>query len=187
MRKIKKYSNRKLYDTQEKKYISLFQIGELMEAGEQVLVIDNQSGEDITSQIITQILSKKKPDEQLPTDLVFQLLKRGGDTLGGYLKKTGSLWHNAVTFAEDEIEKIIASLLKNEDQSDKDDKGATLELIGKTEKIKSWIGEKVDQRITEALRLMKVATREDLEKLSSQVEGLTRKVENFETHHRKDT
>lgn len=180
MRKIKKYSNRKLYDTQDKSYISLARIGELMESGEQVTVIDNESGEEITAQIISQILSRKKPDEQMPTGLVFELLRRGGDTLGGYLKKTSSIWQNAVSFAEDEIEKIVGPPASGGGIGERDEKRGT------AEKIKNWIGEKVDQRITEALHLMKVATREDLQKLASQIEGLERKVATFESHLRKE-
>ena len=155
-------------------------IGELMEAGEEVMVIDNESGQEITSQVISQILSKKKPNDQLPTGLIFQLLRRGGDTLGGYLKKTSSLWQNAVSFAEDEIEKWIGTLDRDSDACEDDEKQ------GRAEKLKNWIGEKVDQRITEALHLMKVATRDDLQKLVTQIEGLERKVESFETHLRKD-
>lgn len=187
MRKIKKYANRKLYDTEEKKYISLMRIGALMEAGEEVLVIDNQSGEEITSQVISQILSKKKPDEALPPNLLIQLVKMGGDTLGGYLKKTTSLWRDAVTFAEDEIEKIIGIVEKTDDPNPRNDARSPGDLLVKTEKIRNWIGEKVDQRLTEALRLMKVATREDLDKLAGQIERLTRKVETFEAHCRKDS
>jgi len=58
MHKIKKYANRKLYDTTEKKYISLDQLAALIKAGEEISIVDNRSGEDITSAIVSQLLAR---------------------------------------------------------------------------------------------------------------------------------
>ena len=46
---IKRYANRKLYNTQTSRYITLKGIGELVEVGSEVRVVDNETGEDITS------------------------------------------------------------------------------------------------------------------------------------------
>ena len=53
---IKRYANRKLYNTQTSRYITLKGIAELIDDGEKVRVIDNETGEDITSVALSQIL-----------------------------------------------------------------------------------------------------------------------------------
>ncbi len=58
MRKIKKYSNRRMYDTEESKVITLDDIATLIKNGEDVKVIDNTTGEDITTNVLLQTLLK---------------------------------------------------------------------------------------------------------------------------------
>ena len=53
---IKRYANRKLYNTESSRYITLKGIAELLDANEEVRVIDNETGEDITSVALSQIL-----------------------------------------------------------------------------------------------------------------------------------
>ena len=53
---IKRYANRKLYNTDTSRYITLKGISELIEAGHEIRVIDNETGEDITSVALSQIL-----------------------------------------------------------------------------------------------------------------------------------
>ena len=53
---IKRYGNRKLYDAEAKKHISLEEIAELVRKGEDVRVIDNTTDEDITAQTLTQVI-----------------------------------------------------------------------------------------------------------------------------------
>ena len=53
---IKRYSNRKLYDTQESRYVTLDEIEEMIRGGREVSVVDAASGEDLTSVTLTQII-----------------------------------------------------------------------------------------------------------------------------------
>jgi polyhydroxyalkanoate synthesis repressor PhaR len=53
---IKKYANRKLYDTTARRYISLRQVAAFIRQGEEVQVIDKDSGQDITDSILKQII-----------------------------------------------------------------------------------------------------------------------------------
>ena len=85
---IKRYANRKLYNTETSRYITLKGISELIEAGREVRVIDNQSGEDITNVALSQILvdSERRGDE-IPKSLLSDLFERGGDALYGALRR----------------------------------------------------------------------------------------------------
>ena len=79
---IKRYANRKLYNTQTSRYITLKGIAELLEGGEDVRVIDNESGEDITSITLSQILvDTERSHRAMPGSLFSGIFQRGGDVL----------------------------------------------------------------------------------------------------------
>lgn len=65
-RTIKRYENRKMYDTEKGRYISLKGIAKLIRSGEDVKVIDNTSGEDLTAQTLTQIILEEGKDGNNP-------------------------------------------------------------------------------------------------------------------------
>ena len=85
---IKRYANRKLYNTQSSRYITLKGIAELLERGEEVRVIDNESGDDITKVALSQILvDESRSNHEPSTSLLTQIMERGGDVLYEVLKK----------------------------------------------------------------------------------------------------
>ena len=67
-RVIKRYANRKLYDTQQSCYVTLEQIAKLIQQGAEVKVVDNNSKEDLTSITLAQIIfeEEKKKRSFLP-------------------------------------------------------------------------------------------------------------------------
>ncbi|MCH7598614.1 MAG: hypothetical protein IH973_02575 [Myxococcales bacterium] len=85
---IKRYANRKLYNTKSSRYITLKGIAELLDEGEEVRVIDNETGDDITSIALSQILvDSKRSNSPPPSSLLSQIMERGGDALYDVLKK----------------------------------------------------------------------------------------------------
>ena len=85
---IKRYANRKLYNTQTSRYITLKGIAQLLDAGEEVRVIDKETGDDITSVALSQILvDSERSHTQPPDTLLSQILGRGGDALYDALRK----------------------------------------------------------------------------------------------------
>jgi polyhydroxyalkanoate synthesis repressor PhaR len=76
---IKRYSNRKLYDTQESRYVTLEEIEEMVRAGREISVVDAASGEDLTSVTLTQIILENERNHRanLPTAFLHQLIKHG--------------------------------------------------------------------------------------------------------------
>ena len=57
---VKRYSNRKLYDTKDSRYVTLLQIAEMVRGGEEVQIIDNNSKEDLTEVTLAQIIYEEK-------------------------------------------------------------------------------------------------------------------------------
>jgi polyhydroxyalkanoate synthesis repressor PhaR len=76
---IKRYSNRKLYDTQESRYVTLEEIEEMIRAGREISVVDAASGEDLTSVTLTQIIleNERARRASLPAAFLHQLIKHG--------------------------------------------------------------------------------------------------------------
>ena len=183
MHQIKKYANRKLYDTTDKRYISLAEIGELVKRGDEVSIVDNTTGEDLTSAILAQLLARDRREtvEEVPSGLLAQLIRKGGGTLGGYARKYAAFWHNTMTLAEDEVEKLIGLLVKDKEITEKEGKTLKKEILGYADNVKGWIGEKVDQRVGELLELMNLPTREQVNRLAEEVAALRRKIDQMQT------
>jgi polyhydroxyalkanoate synthesis repressor PhaR len=76
---VKRYSNRKLYDTQESRYVTLEELEELIRAGKEISVVDVSTGEDLTSVTLAQIILEKERNHRaaLPTAFLHQLIKHG--------------------------------------------------------------------------------------------------------------
>src|SRR5689334_10561419 len=90
MQTIKKYANRKLYHTNRKQYITLEGIAALIQAGEQVQIVDNESGADITAPILAQVVAQARGrGGLLPTHVLTDLIQAGGETIAGVRR---SIW-----------------------------------------------------------------------------------------------
>src|SRR5271157_2885525 len=89
---IKKYPNRRLYDTSASRYINLEDIGELVRKGKDVQVVDAQTGEDLTRVTLTQVImdDAKQQPTGLPLELLRQLIissdRMGREFIMWYLK-----------------------------------------------------------------------------------------------------
>ena len=87
IRIIKKYPNRRLYDTEISSYITIEDVRQLIVDGETFEVRDAKSGEDLTRQVLLQIITEHEQDGQpmLSTQLLSQLIRFYGDSLQGFM------------------------------------------------------------------------------------------------------
>ena len=180
MHKIKRYANRKLYDTEAKQYVTLDKIGKLLREGEEVSVLDNKTGEDITAATVSQILARTKKGQADTSNIMIQLLRKGPGTLVGYGKKYLSLWDRALTMADEEIDRLVERLVKEKEITASEGSRLKKDMLNRADEMKRWIAEKIDQRLHEALDLMNLASREQVSQLADKIEKLTRKVQNLE-------
>lgn len=79
IRLIKRYESRKLYDTEESRYVSLEEIAGWIRDGQEVKVVDNATSADVTSQTLTQIIldEGRRGTSLLPSDLLHELVRMG--------------------------------------------------------------------------------------------------------------
>lgn len=88
-RVIKRYSNRKLYDTKDSRYVTLQQIGEMVRAGEEVQIIDNATKEDKTEVTLALIISEdlKSQPRSVPLGTLRDLIQERGERLLSHLRE----------------------------------------------------------------------------------------------------
>jgi polyhydroxyalkanoate synthesis repressor PhaR len=80
---IKRYANRKLYDTQRSRYVTLEQIADMIRSGEDVKIVDNNSKEDLTTITLAQIIfeEEKKQKSFLPLNAMKNIIQSGGERI----------------------------------------------------------------------------------------------------------
>ena len=100
---IKKYANRRLYDTESSTYVTLDRLAQLIREGRDFVVVDAKSGEDITHQVLTQIIVEEEA--------------RGGATMlpANFLRQLIGLYGNSMqTMVPQYLEQAMASFSKNQ-------------------------------------------------------------------------
>ena len=85
---IKRYQNRKLYDTHESSYVTLDEISKMIKGGEDLRVIDNKTKNDITAATLTQLLyeSERKLKTQPSVELLKEIIRHGDGSFSGYIQ-----------------------------------------------------------------------------------------------------
>ena len=91
-RLVKRYSNRKLYDTSESRYVTLDEIGRWVKAGEEVKIVENESGEDLTAVTFAQIIleEERRKTGLLSLRLMRDLIQHGEAALANLAATVGS-------------------------------------------------------------------------------------------------
>ncbi len=86
---VKKYANRRLYNTETSSYITLENLADMIRAGRDFVVYDAKSSEDITRGVLTQIIveEESKGTSMLPTNFLRQLIGFYGDSLQGVVPR----------------------------------------------------------------------------------------------------
>lgn len=86
---LKKYANRRLYDTEKSVYVTLDQVAERIREGNRIRAVDAKTGEDVTDFILTQIVLEKarRKNALLPAPLLHMIIRYGDNLLGEFFDK----------------------------------------------------------------------------------------------------
>lgn len=119
---IKRYQNRKLYDTQQSCYVTLDDIAKMIRTNEEVMVIDNKSKNDITAATLTQIIfeAEKKASQYAPLFTLREIIQNGNGSISNYLAKLGA-------FPQDYMLKQAAALAAQAERASHEDLKQNLE------------------------------------------------------------
>ncbi len=174
---IKRYPNRKLYDTEAKQYITLEGIAGLIRQGEEITVIDHASGEDQTALTLTQIIleQEKKQGGLLPRSVLAGLIQAGGEGLSALQRALATpinFWHQF----DDEIRQRVQVLIKHGDLSEREGQNLLEKLLSQNP-ITTRIQQSTDAEIERILSRQQVPTQQDLQRLNDQLEALSAKLD----------
>ena len=120
---IKRYQNRKLYDTQQSCYVTLDDIAKMIRTNEDVMVIDNKTKNDITAATLTQIIfeAEKKASQYAPLFTLREIIQNANGSISSYLAKLGAFPKD---YAKTEP---VAAVLAGGEKASYDDMKQTLE------------------------------------------------------------
>jgi polyhydroxyalkanoate synthesis repressor PhaR len=182
MHHIKKYANRKLYDSTDKQYISMNRLSELIKQGEDIIIIDNETGKDLTASIISSLIARTKDQAEntVSSGMLIRMFRKGGAALTDYTRKYTSLWQKSFTLAEDELDSLVKKLIKDKEISKSEGSRIRTDIIGFTKAMKTWISNTIDNRIAEVLNVMNLATRDNVKQLDARITLLENKLKTFE-------
>lgn len=167
-RVIKRYQNRKLYDTVASRYVTLDDIADLIRQGEDAQIIDNQSHDDLTSVTLTQIIfeQEKKKKSLLPLATLRNIIQSGGEKIVDFVQSSIESGVSSISHARDEAEKYIEKIIKKGDIS--------------LEEGRHLIKEFIDEKLKTALDAVAV-----LPSLHSEIRALRKKIDLLENKLKK--
>lgn len=110
---IKRYKNRRLYNTETKSYVSYEDLAKIVREGTDIKVIDSD-GEDVTKAILIQVILEEEKNDKtvLPTDFLFQVLRSKDDTLQDFFKNHLSASFAAYLKTKEEFDNRFRSVLE---------------------------------------------------------------------------
>ncbi len=172
---IKRYPNRKLYDTEAKRYVTLDDIAALVRAEKEVRVIDNESGEDVTSLTLTQIIleQEKKSAGYLSSSLLTNLIRSGGSTLDQWRKSVKDGVAGVASMGG------LNELTRRRSQEIEAQVGNLFEQ-GKLNLEQAQGVLRLDSLVSELLHSLNVPTHGELRALQEQVEMLTARLKDYD-------
>ncbi len=167
---IKRYPNRKLYDTEAKKYITLDGIAALIRNGEEVQVVDYTTGEDLTSLTLSQIIfeQEKKGGGFLPKSVLTSLVQAGGDTVNT-LRRGLTAPLDLFRQVDDEIDRRLQGLISRGEMAKEEGLRLRRKLLNRESD--------ADEDIERVLAAHGVPKKEEIQKLNEQIETLAAKLD----------
>ncbi|RMG15457.1 MAG: hypothetical protein D6731_08320 [Planctomycetota bacterium] len=179
MRTIKRYSNRKLYDTEDKRYITLDQIAELVRDGQDIRVVDNQSGEDLTTVTLSQILleQEKRKEGKLPKSFFMSLIQRSSNSIGDFMRKNVLQYFDSTLLSEETIEENVDELVRTGELPQEEAKQLKDEIRERTQSFRERLDELIEARVQDLLKSLNIPTKSEVESLKERLAELNRLVD----------
>jgi polyhydroxyalkanoate synthesis repressor PhaR len=197
---IKRYTNRKLYDTVESRYVTLDEIAAMIKEGVEVQIVDNRTKEDLTSVTLAQIIfEEEKKKNQMPLAVLREIIRHPGESISGFIQKEVT---PRVASIREEAEQRLDKLLGREDkrpdeapaapeQKEAEQPAATsakaslspAELLKASQRAFEEWQQKIDERVKNAVEGLTgnlPALGRDMQSLMQRLEELEKKIAELE-------
>ncbi|MDP1917769.1 MAG: polyhydroxyalkanoate synthesis regulator DNA-binding domain-containing protein [Myxococcales bacterium] len=180
---IKRYTNRKLYDTVESRYVTLDEIADMVKQGVEVQIVDNRTKEDLTSVTLAQIVfEEEKKKNQMPLSVLREIIRRPQDSLN---EITATVTQRVATFREEATNRLD-KLLGREAEAEPLTPAALLTQSQKV--VEAWQA-KIDERVKHAIENVLgnlPALGRDLNTLVQRIEQMEKRISEIEEARRSD-
>jgi polyhydroxyalkanoate synthesis repressor PhaR len=177
---IKRYPNRKLYDTEAKQYITLDGIATLIREGDEVQVVDHATGEDLTALTLTQVIleQERKRSGFLPETVLTGLIQAGGERLSSLRRALASPLELA-RHVDEEIERRLQILVSRGELAAEEGLHLREQLLGSRPRLPDlrWPREQDLERVLDERG---VPSHEDLRQILEQLETLSVKLDQLD-------
>jgi len=183
MKTIKRYRNRRLYDTEEKSFIVLPDLERMVRQDIRFRVIDTATGNDVTLSMLTAVIGDSIhswKDVAGSQDILRAVIRLGGKRSMSILKNTVLAGIGFAELTKKKAEELIDTLIKTGDLSKSEKKEAVLELLSKAETKTKETTSKVSKEIEKAIKSVSITKKSDIEALSKKIDKLNRKISDLE-------
>jgi polyhydroxyalkanoate synthesis repressor PhaR len=144
---IKRYTNRKLYDTVESRYVTLEEIAEMIKAGAEVKIVDNRTKDDLTSVTLAQIIfEEEKKTSKMSLKTLLGLIRQGGGFAQQLVDGAGGDLREKVDAVRLAAEQRVQSILQRGQQTGE----KARELVAASQEAVQALQKRIDERVRAA-------------------------------------
>lgn len=160
---IKRYANRKLYDTRTKRYLALDEVATLVRAGEDVKVEDADTGEDMTAPVLAKIVAEggRGGLPIVSQNLLVDLIRRPGGAVLDAVRSSVTAGQKTVEQMSGEVGKLVGNL-----------GGYAAKGRKQVEEVGDDVAKVIESRLQTLLRELNVASRDEVAALEERVAAL---------------
>jgi polyhydroxyalkanoate synthesis repressor PhaR len=183
-RVIKRYKNRRLYDTVEKKTMKLEDVAGLVKSNVSFRVIDNATGKDITVSVLAKVFSdafsEDKKNLKETSKVLKVLISKGGGITMDFFKKSVLFGLGVFDLTKEKAEKMVDEMIKRGEMTQSDKAKAVKELLKGHDERMEKLKKKIDESVEKVTAKVKGKEKEEFAKLQKKIDELTKVVEKLE-------
>jgi polyhydroxyalkanoate synthesis repressor PhaR len=182
-RVIRRYANRRLYDTLEKRVITLSELANLVEDGAEIQVIDHGSGEDITELTLAKVFllnTKKRRKALFLPIFLLEMMKERGHTFLDLLKSSLSIGGGTFLLIERKTREFLKKMVDIGKLSQSEEKKIREILDGEVEAEDTELKELLYRVLKEAWAELGVPSKEDIDELRVELSDLNTRLNRIE-------
>jgi polyhydroxyalkanoate synthesis repressor PhaR len=181
MRLIKRYRNRRLYDTELKKTVKMDDIREYVTGDIDFVVIDNASGRDITIAVLSNIITSSAGEfGKSGFKIVNTIMKKGGAGTMDLFKKLALASIGAVNMTREKMEEVFDEMVKRGEMTDDERAEAIKNFASKSSESASKLKDKADEVAAQLSGMFSSKFDEEISKLAQKIEKLSARVADLE-------
>lgn len=173
---IKRYTNRKLYDTVESRYVTLDEIAEMIKAGAEVKVVDNRTKDDLTAVTLAQIIfEEEKKTAKMSLKTLLGLIRHGSEVAQQLVDGAGGDLRGRVDAVRQAAETRVQGLLARGQQTGE----KARDLVNASQEVLAGLQKRIDEKVraaAEGVQHLPEVNRQ-LEDISQRIAALEQKLE----------